>query len=287
MIDVLARLSGPLAIGSDTPAAIELLGGGSAANTAAWLAEAGAVAVFAGRTGADDLGQQARAALAASGVRVVATRDASRPSGICIVLVDRDGERTMIPAAGANDGPLPVPDELVVPGTHLHVSGYAFFHDGSRPSALAALDRSRRAGGTASVDAASAMPLRTAGAERFLGWLGSGTLLLANADEVAVLTGSSDPLAGVRTLGARCGEAVVKLGASGAAWSDGTRVVTARPRALEPIDTTGAGDAFAAGLLAARLGGAEVDAALAAGNDLAARAIVRIGARPPLAQDRV
>ena len=70
------------------------------------------------------------------------------------------------------------------------------------------------------------------------------------------------------------------LGAGGALWSDGERVLRAPRGAAEVVDTTGAGDAFAAGLLAARAGGAEPAEQLAAGCALAARAVGVRGARP-------
>ena len=119
MVDVVAALPGPLAHGSDTPARISHTQGGSGANVAAWLAAAGADAAFAGRAGADPLGDAAVAALA--GVALAVERDPERPTGTCIVLVHPGGERTMIPDAGANDalelrraagGRAPAPDGL-------------------------------------------------------------------------------------------------------------------------------------------------------------------------------
>ena len=101
MVDVVAALPGPLAHGSDTPAAISHHQGGSGANVAAWLAAAGAQVAFAGRAGADPLGDAAVAALA--GVALAVERDPERPTGTCVVLVHPGGERTMIPDAGAND----------------------------------------------------------------------------------------------------------------------------------------------------------------------------------------
>src|SRR5699024_5666389 len=102
MLDVLARLPGPLARGSDTPAPVTMLAGGSAANTAAWLAHAGLPAEFVGRVGDDLAGTAARAALDAAGVTPRLRRHPQLATGTCIVLVDPSGERTMIPDAGAN-----------------------------------------------------------------------------------------------------------------------------------------------------------------------------------------
>ena len=96
------------------------------------------------------------------------------------------------------------------------------------------------------------------------------------------MTGLRDPLPAARDLSARFAEVVVKLGAEGALWTNGSdEEVVPAVRASASLDTTGAGDAFAAGLLAARLRGAPPAEQLAAGCALAARAVVTRGARPP------
>jgi sugar/nucleoside kinase (ribokinase family) len=127
---------------------------------------------------------------------------------------------------------------------------------------------------TISVDPSSAAPLAAAGAGRFLEGTGRADVLLPNADEAAALTGEADPEAAARVLSAHAREVVVTLGAVGALWTDGREVVHAAAAATGPAaDTTGAGDAFAAGFLAEWLAGAAPRAALTAGCSLAARAI--------------
>ena len=130
-----------------------------------------------------------------------------------------------------------------------------------------------------SVDPSSAAPL--AAAPGFLGRVAGAALLLPNADEARALTGEADPERAARRSRPAAGEVVVTLGADGALWTDGERVLRAPPRSpATVVDTTGAGDAFAAGLLAARAGGAEPAEQLAAGCALAARAVGVPGARP-------
>ena len=95
----------------------------------------------------------------------------------------------------------------------------------------------------------------------------------------------NDPGPAARRLAQRFPEVVVKLGAEGALWTDGSdevRVPAAAPESPAALDTTGAGDAFAAGLLTARLQGAEPAEAMTAGCELAARAVATAGARPAL-----
>jgi sugar/nucleoside kinase (ribokinase family) len=277
MVDVLARLPGPLAVGSDTPAAISYAGGGAAANLAAWSVVAGAAATFVGRVGADPAGRQAIAGLEAAGVATSVIADPERPTGTIIVLIDPAGERTMIPSAGANESPLSpsVPAEA----DWLCVSGYALLRPATRDWALATLATARHRGWSIAVDAASAAPLADFGADRFLELIGADVVLFANGDEARVLTGRVDPAAAVTELAHRVGSATVKLGAAGVVWSAGDEPVAVPAVPADVVDTTGAGDAFAAGFLAAGGGGVE---ALRAGVALAARAVAQVGARPHL-----
>jgi sugar/nucleoside kinase (ribokinase family) len=128
-----------------------------------------------------------------------------------------------------------------------------------------------------SVDPSSAALL----SPEFLDHAAGAGLLLPNADEARMLSGEGDPERAARALATRFGEVVVTLGADGALWTDGRESVRADPVPVEAaVDSTGAGDAFAAGLLAARLDGAAPAEALAAGARLAAEAVGRPGGRP-------
>jgi sugar/nucleoside kinase (ribokinase family) len=279
MVDVLVRLSGPLAPGSDVAASIRFHGGGSAANTAAWLAAAGAEPAFVARVGDDGRGREAVEELRAGGVDARLAVDAELPTGTCVVLVGPDGERTMAPDAGANDA-LAEDDlsgDLIEEGGHLHVSGYALLRPGSRPAARAAIARAGRADMTVSVDASSSALL----SEDFLEQGEGAELLLANASEAHALTGESGPEQAARLLAERFAEVVVKLGPDGALWTNGSEVLRAAAVPVDAVvDTTGAGDAFAAGLIAARASDASTAESLAAGCRLAARAVQTAGARP-------
>jgi len=279
MVDVVCRLAGPIAPGSDAPARIAVGGGGSAANVAAWLAEAGVrQPVLAGRIGADERGRTAEADLRAAGVDTRLAVDGERATGTCVVLVAPDGERSMIPDPGANDALASedLPDELLETGGHLHVAGYALLRPGSRLAARAGMARAGERGMSVSVDPSSAALLSPA----FLDEVAGADVLLPNGDEAAALTGDRDPERAAWRLAERVPEVVVKLGAEGALWTDGGQLVRVGASESAVIDTTGAGDAFAAGLLAARLGGGAPEAALAAGCRLAAEAVRTPGARP-------
>ena len=256
MVDVLTRAAGPLARGSDTEARITLAGGGSGANVAAWAAALGTPTHFACRVGDDERGRRAVDELLGAGVKLHAGIDRGRPTGTCVVLVEPGGERTMLPDPGANDAPADVPDAWLAPGRHLHVIGYSLLREGARPGALAAIERAQAAEMTVSVDPSSWALIRE-------GAIPPVDLLLPNEREAEVL--------------GEHGDMVVKLGAAGARW--GEQEVPAVP--VEVVDTTGAGDAFAAGWLTARLAGAGRREALEAGCAVAARVVSQVGARPP------
>jgi sugar/nucleoside kinase (ribokinase family) len=275
MVDVLAQLPGPLAPGSDTPATVTILGGGAAANVAAWAAHTGAAASFVGRVGDDALGRRAVAELMAAGIEARVDLDPDRPTGTCIVLVDPSGERTMVPSVGANAAPgaYSLPDSA----DWLYLSGYALLSEPSREAALGALTTARELGWSIAVDAASAAPLRGVGAETFLGWLGTDVLLFANADEALVLTGMDEPAGSAAALAARTGQTIVKLGAGGALWSDGSTVRSMPAVPADVLDSTGAGDAFAAGYIC---DSGDVAARLGSAVELAAVAVGQVGARP-------
>ena len=279
MVDVVARLEGPLAPGSDSPAVVRFHGGGSAANTAAWIAAAGGRPLLVGRVGDDDRGRTARGELQALGVDPRLAVDPELPTGTCIVLVGPDGERTMAPDAGANDALAPedVPDDVLGPDGHLHVSGYALLRPGPRLAALEAIAIAREIGMSVSVDPSSSALL----SGRFLDDCDGIQLLLPNASEAHALTGESAPERAARALAGRVGEVVVKLGPDGALWTNGQEVLRAAAEPVDAaIDSTGAGDAFAAGLLHARGSGASLAESLAAACRLAAQAVATPGARP-------
>ena len=292
MVDVVARLFGPLAEGSDSPGVISYVGGGSAANTAAWLSRVGESTTFIGAIGDDAAGQSQVEQLHGLGVDVRFRVDRTRPTGTCLVLVAPSGERTMVPDPGANLSLLEhdVPVGEFHAGDHLHVSGYALLRD-SRDAALHAMRAASAAGMTVSVGAASAAPLRQLGAAGFLEMVPDDALLFANEKEAAVLVGASsdtgtDADADAGELASRLAaggrQAVVTAGSGTAAWSNGEATVSmgAEPLDRPELDTTGAGDAFAAGFLAARARDAAPEVCLRDGHALAAAACRTTGGRP-------
>jgi ribokinase len=280
--DVVALLSGEPAPGSDRTAEIATRGGGAGANVAAHLAALGTPVVLAGCVGNDLPGQTLCRDLAAAGVTLAVRAVPDAPTGTVISLVEPGGERSMLADRGANlalqPGDVPTPRA----GGHLHLSGYTLLDDGPRRAGLAALAAAGEAGCTTSVDPASTGPLAAHGVDRWLGDTRSATLVLPNASEARLLTGCSDAVEAARALARGHPVVVVSLGADGALWVAGETVLHRPAHPATIVDTTGAGDAFTAGVLSAwTAAGGHPDPAivLAAGLSRAAAVVGRAGAR--------
>jgi ribokinase len=255
LLDVIVRLSQPLAEGADADAVTRLGPGGQAANVAAWVAELGGASRFVGKRGDDEAGRTAAAALAAYGVDVAGPVVEGR-TGTVVSLVGADGSRTMASDRGVS------PDfraEELEPGwldgcTHLHLPGYSLLRSPIDGAALRAAELAP----ALSVDLSSWSAIRDYGPSRFRSRLEQlrPATVFANEDEERILGG---PLGGC--------DWILKRGPNGARFGDVDRPAVR----ADAIDTTGAGDAFAAGYL---VGGPEL--ALAA----AARCVARLGSMP-------
>ncbi|MGW3910588.1 carbohydrate kinase family protein [Streptomyces sp. NPDC005070] len=289
--DVVARHRGPLAAGTDTAATVRTVPGGAGANVACWAVHAGCVDVrLLGRVGLDAAEWHERE-LTASGVQPLLVTDPEAPTGTVICLVDSgaSAERTFLTDSGASLRL--APDDwspaLLDGVARLHLSGYLFFSGSSRALVSVVLESARARGVPVSLDPASAGFLTELGVDRFLDLCAGVDVLLPSRDEACLLTGLPDPADAAAKLSRHFPLVVAKLGSDGAlvARSGSVRARVPALRAT-PQDTTGAGDAFTGAFLAALLGGAGPEEAAWAGCAAGARAVERIGGRPPEASTR-
>jgi sugar/nucleoside kinase (ribokinase family) len=279
MTDVIVRPEGPLARGSDRRAAISVQPGGSAANQAAWLASFGVAVDFVARVGAADV-ESETARFKAIGVTPHLVGDPGRETGRLVALIDADGERSFLTDRGANEAleVRDIPDALIEGAALIHLSGYSFFAPSPRG---AVLDVMRRAGDKPiSVDPASAEFLRELGADKFLAWTRGAAILFPNEEEATVLADSNDPETQCARLATHYALVVVKRGAVGCEAAAGEKRWRVNAPKIEAIDTTGAGDAFVAAFLSARLFGADIQPALERAAAAGAAASAIIGGRP-------
>ncbi|MBI1351513.1 MAG: hypothetical protein GC156_10375 [Actinomycetales bacterium] len=279
MMDVTAVIDSDIAYASDTPANVTLQPGGVAANTAAWMAMDGKPVTLIGCVGDDAFGSSIRRQLLELKVDLH-LQHSRKSTGTVVVIVDRRRERTMFPDAGANADLVASEAAAVITGdSHVHISGYTLLNPATRPVGLALLERAIEVGATRSLDPASAAPLR-ANLPLFEELVPQFDLLLANEDEAAVLSSVDDPHRALEVLSDSVSCVVIKVGARGVLARDPSGLVNAPAPRRAVVDTTGAGDAFAAGFLPAWLGARPLAEAVDEGQRLAAQAISRVGASP-------
>ena len=280
MIDIAVALEGPIAVGSDRRAKIVERPGGSAATQAVWLARFGMSVDFVGRVGAADHAAETEL-LRRAGVEPHLATDPSRETGRLIVIVDPTGERSFLTDRGANDAleAADIPDALIDRADHIHISGYSLFAPSPREAVLRVM---RRAARPVSVDPGSAEFLREVGAANFLGWTAGAAMLFPNSEEAAVLAGTDDAEAQGERLARLYPLVVIKRGAAGCEARRGAERWRVLAPAAEVVDTTGAGDAFVAAFLAARLSGEAIEASLRLAVAAGSAATEFLGGRPAL-----
>ncbi|CAM5676259.1 carbohydrate kinase family protein [Streptomyces purpurascens] len=285
--DVVALHRGPLAAGTDTVASVRTVPGGAGANVACWAAHRGAAEVrLLGRVGADTAVWHERE-LAVHGVRPQLVVDPRAPTGTVICLVDRDAsaERTFLTDSGASLRlePADWSDALLDGVARLHLSGYLLFSETGRALVTVALKTARARGVPVSLDPASAGFLSELGVERFLALVEGVDVLLPSRDEACLLTGLADAADAAAELSLSIPLVVAKQGREGALVARSGKVCARVPAVpATPRDTTGAGDAFTGTFLGALLAGAGPEEATEEGCRAGARAVERVGGRPPL-----
>jgi ribokinase len=268
MLDVIVRLEEPLARGDDVRALTRTGAGGQAANVAAWAASLGASARCIAKRGDDAAGELVARELGGHGVELVGPV-AAGSTGVVVSVVGADGDRSMASDRGV--APSLEPEELDAAWLEcdvLHLSGYALLREPISHAALLAVRLARERGARVSVDVAAWTEIRAFGPVLFR------ELLDSIEPDVLFATEAEWEMLGGAYLTAPTG--VIKRGARGAIVVTEDARLDLAPVAAEVVDTTGAGDALAAGFL---LGGSLEEAARR-GLEAAARCVARVGSLP-------
>lgn len=274
--------------GGDTTGRIALVPGGSAANVAAWMARAGSAVGFVGKVGDDTLGERLLDDLQREGVELYASRSTERDTGVILVLIDQQGQRSMVTNQGADFDLRPddLPEDALSNTSHVHITAWSLFTDPPRQAAIRAAQIAKAAGATVSFDPGSYQMIQEMGDAAFR-QITEGLpvdIFFPNRDEGRVLTGEQEPAAIAQALRQRYPSALIVLKLD----RDGCYVLAddhaqSYPTEDRPtVDATGGGDAFDAAFLAHYLRHNDLATAAQFANRIAGWVISRFGARPPV-----
>jgi sugar/nucleoside kinase (ribokinase family) len=261
------------------------ISGGSAANSMASAAALGLDVAFVGQVADDQLGAIFKHDMLSLGVRFeTPALHSPPPTGRCLILVTPDGQRTMNTCPGASHqlGPEALDEKLIASASILMLEGYLWGPELPRRALVRAIEiaRSGKPEIAFTLSESVCLPGRR---EALTEMIGSGgvDLLFLNDHEAIQLTGERDLGNALAVLSAQVGTLVVTRGAHGAlGLQNGTRVEIPAAPVAHVVDTTGAGDLFAAGFLAARCRGRDLTGCLETGAVCAAEVISHFGARP-------
>lgn len=261
------------------------ISGGSAANTLAGMAALGAQCAFIGQVADDQLGAVFQHDIRAVGIDFdTPARKGEPPTARCLIFVTPDGERTMNTFLGASQflPPAALDDATIASAAILYLEGYLWDPEEPRSAMRRAIEVARAADRKVAFTASESFVIDRHGDDfRALMDEGKIDILFVNEHELASLTGTSDFEEGVARVSAKVAVLVATRSAKGAiAIAHGERAEVAAEPVNRVVDTTGAGDLFAAGFLTGHARGESLERCLRMGAICAAEIISHYGARP-------
>lgn len=281
-LDVISQLKEPINYGNDTASRISSHPGGQAANVATWITRTRSKAQLVARVGNDPVGFALISDLDKYGVEHMNLMHSGRPTGVVVILVDSNGERTMFPDNGANAdlevSDLPPLDDV----DGVYVSGYALLDFRSREAVLSMIAKIKVARKPIYFDPTTTGAMKIVSRDEVLSWVKLMDGILLNSEEALYLGDAKDVETAEKNLTAYTPLVVIKLGSRGAMAVHKDIIAKVSAVTTNVVDTTGAGDSFAAGFIPKWLETNDLEAALSAGTALAAKCVATVGARPPL-----
>jgi sugar/nucleoside kinase (ribokinase family) len=283
MLDIVAQIpTSPhdLHLGNDTRTVISTHGGGAGGNVASWLAVLGNDVTMVGRIGDDAAGAAITSEFDALGISYGDIVKDGLHTGVVICLVDPSGERTMLADNGANAG-LSIDDLPALDGVDaIYITGYAPLAPLSRIGVLEMVRVINARGIPIFFDPATVGGMKDVPIDEILSWCGLMNTLIMNEEEAIYLSGSSDLEAALEFFLEYAQRAIIKRGSQGAIGLERRgEIISVGTHATEVIDTTGAGDSFAAGFIDAITSGSNFSQAIERASAVAAHCVAIVGAR--------
>jgi sugar/nucleoside kinase (ribokinase family) len=283
MLDIVAQIpSSPhdLHLGNDTRTVISTHGGGAGGNVASWLSVLGNDVTMVGRIGNDAAGSAITAEFDALGISYGEIVKKGFHTGVVICLVDPSGERTMLADNGANAG-LAVSDLPALDGVDaIYLTGYAPLAPLSRAGVLEMIEIINKLQIPIVFDPATVGGMQGVPVEEILSWCALMDTVIMNEEEAIYLSGLSNLESALNFFVEHTHRVIIKRGSAGAIGLErGGQIISVEAQTTEVVDTTGAGDAFAAGFIDAFTGRRDFSHAMERASAVAGHCVAIVGAR--------
>ena len=283
MLDVVAQIPTTpheLHLGNDTRTIISTHGGGAGGNVASWLAVLGNDVTMVGRIGNDAAGSAITAEFDALGISYGQIVKEGLHTGVVVCLVDPSGERTMLADNGANAG-LAISDLPALDGVDaIYLTGYAPLAPLSREGVLEMVRTINSREIPIIFDPATVGGMQGVPVEEILSWCALMDAVIMNEEEAIYLSGLSDLESALNFFVELTPRAIIKRGSAGAIGLErGGQIISVTATTSTVVDTTGAGDAFAAGFIDAFTGRRDFSYAMERASAVAGYCVAIVGAR--------
>ena len=256
--------------------------GGSAANTIVGIADMGGKSAYACKTGADSFGKQYLEEMRDLGIAIEVPQTEGQ-NGTCVVLITPDAQRTMLTYLGISSSldEDDIVENEVAKAKYLYVEGYLFAGESTKAAALKAIEYAKKHHVKVALTVSDPFLIHLF-RDQFQQLIeGPVDLLFCNEEEAKALTGLDDPIDCAHAIHQHCENVALTLGKDGSIVMHGGEAFPVEGVAVEAIDTTGAGDMYAAGLLYGITNGIAWQKAGHLGSHAAGVVVSQLGARLP------
>jgi len=254
--------------------------GGSAANTIAGLADFGGKGAYAGKLGQDELGEFWLQDMRDLGVKIEVPRAVGQ-TGTCVCLISDDAQRTMLTHLGLSStlGPDDISEAEIKQSKFVYIEGYLFTGETTKQAALKAIELAKKHGVKVAFTVSDPFLINI---NRDLFWeliAGPVDLLFCNLEEARSLTGLTDPIDCAQKIHSHTADVALTLGADGSLLMHGGKAYPIEGVPVKALDTTGAGDMYAAGVLFGITNGLTWQQSGHLASHAAGRVVAQMGAR--------
>lgn len=255
--------------------------GGSAANTIVGIADFGGKAAYVGKVAADETGEFFLKDMREMGVTIEVTPSGEGQTGTCGVLITEDAQRTMITNLGvsATLTEADIDEEELKQAKYVYIEGYLLTGETTKAAAYKAIELAQKHNVKVAFTASDPFLVNMLRDEIWELVEGPVDLFFCNEEEAMSLTGKDDPIQCAAAIHAHCENVAMTLGANGSIIMHGGESIPIEGVAVKAIDTTGAGDMYAGGLLYGVTNGLSWKQAGHLASHASARIVSQLGAR--------